>query len=434
MEKTLTLDEDYEVTYGSNINAGTTAFVSTKGKGNYSGHASTTFPIGQAELTVIGIAAKAYDGTTGASGLALTFQGLQNGEELELGIDYGVAGVSFNSADAGTDKIVTGTVALNYTPKANNYSLANGTLSLTGQTINKAPISDVTMPVYVAKNYATTLTTSEQQVSAVLNDLTKKDLGSITYSIASVANDDAVLATTPSIGVINFPFSIYIASVADASKIAIIKVTVSSTNYADFDALMTVTVTTKTIVTIGGITTPNKTYDGTAFEPIGTIKVTGGSVPMSELVWIYESTDSGSYNSATAPTNAGDYELTISIPNSNANYIGSEAFSFTIEKRQITLTADNKSVIKGGTLPELTYTADNLASGKTKVDALSIEPTLSCSTFNNNTVGSYAITLTGGTATDNYTIATRNERSVDRCETDIYCHLRSEWRYAHRRR
>lgn len=405
--KMLTLDKDYEVTYGTNINAGTTVWVSVSGKGNYSGNAGTTFTIGKAELTVTGIAAKAYDGTTGASGLALTFQGLQNGEELGLGIDYGVSGMSFNSADAGTDKTVTGMVALNYTTKANNYSLATGILSLTGQTINKAPISDVTMPFYVPKNYATTLTTSEQQVSAVLNDLTNKDLGSITWSIVSVDNDDAVLATTPSIGLVNFPLSIDIASVADAGKTATIKVTVSSMNYADFTASMIVTVTAKTVVTISGITTPNKTYDGTAFEPIGTITVTGGSVPISELVWNYKSTDSDSYYNATAPTKVGAYELTISVPHSNASYVGEEVFAFAIEKRQITLTADNKSVIKGGSMPELTYTVVNLAPGKTKADALTTEPTLDCPTFDANTLGSCPITLTGGTATDNYTITTR---------------------------
>ncbi len=181
---------------------------------------------------------------------------------------------------------------------------------------------------------------------------------------------------------------------------------------SSFTVSRKVTVTAKTAVTIGGITIDSKTYDGTATAYTGTITVTGGSVPVSELVWKYESTDSGSYNSATAPTNAGAYKLTISVPDSNANYTGSEAFTFTIEKRQITLTADNKSVIKGGSLPTLTYTANNLAPGKTKADALSAEPTLACPTFDGNTPGSYAITLTGGTATDNYTITTRTDGTL----------------------
>ena len=173
---------------------------------------------------------------------------------------------------------------------------------------------------------------------------------------------------------------------------------------SNFTVSHKVTVTAKTAVTISGISMPNKTYDGATYVPSGTVSVNGGSVPTNELVWLYASTDGGSYSSTAAPTNAGAYKLTISVPDSNENYTGSEAFTFTIEKRQITLTSDNKSVIKGSNLPELTYTIGNLAPGKTKADALSAEPTLACPTFVSDTVGSYTITLTGGTATDNYSI------------------------------
>lgn len=181
---------------------------------------------------------------------------------------------------------------------------------------------------------------------------------------------------------------------------------------SNFTVSRRVTVTVKTAVTISGISMPNKTYNGIAYVPNGTVSVSGGSVSVSELVWKYESTDSGSYNSVAAPTNAGAYKLTISVPDSNANYIGSEVYTFIIEKRQITLTADNKSVIKGSTLPELTYTVGNLAPGKMKADALNTEPMLACPAFDGNAVGSYPITLTGGTATDNYTIATRTDGAL----------------------
>ena len=173
-----------------------------------------------------------------------------------------------------------------------------------------------------------------------------------------------------------------------------------------------VSVTAKQPVTIGGITTTNKTYDGAAYAPSGTVTVAGGSVPVNQLEWLYESTDGAGYSNSTAPTNTGAYRLTISVPEGNPNYAGGEIFNFIIAKREITLVADNKTVIKGGSLPELTYTVGNLAPGKTKADALSAEPVLSCSTFNGNAVGSYAITLTGGTATDNYTITTRTNGTL----------------------
>ncbi|MEA4987451.1 MAG: S-layer homology domain-containing protein [Anaerovorax sp.] len=175
---------------------------------------------------------------------------------------------------------------------------------------------------------------------------------------------------------------------------------------SDLTVSRKVTVMDKTLVTIGGITTPNKAYDGTFYAPTGMV-ICSHSFPTNQLEWLYESTDGLGYSSSTAPTNAGAYKLTISVPESNVNYAGSEMFTFTIEKRQITLAADHKLVIKGSSLPELTYTVGNLAFGKTKADALSSEPVLACPTFDGNTPGSYAITLIGGTAKDNYTITTR---------------------------
>ncbi|MGF7059163.1 S-layer homology domain-containing protein [Brassicibacter mesophilus] len=167
-----------------------------------------------------------------------------------------------------------------------------------------------------------------------------------------------------------------------------------------------VTVTDKTPVTIGGITTTNKVYDGTVYAPDGTVTASDG-FHVSQLEWLYESTDGAGYNSSTAPIDAGTYKLTISVPESNANYAGREEFHFIIEKRKITLNADNKTVVKGDSLPALTYTVGNLAPGEIELDALTTAPTLLCPTFDSNTPGNYEIYLTGGAAADNYTITGR---------------------------
>ena len=174
----------------------------------------------------------------------------------------------------------------------------------------------------------------------------------------------------------------------------------------NLDVSRKVTVTAKTPVTIGGVTMPNKTYDGAAYAPGGTVTASNG-FSVGQLVWLYESTDGGAYSSSTPPTNAGAYKLTISVPGSDPNYIGSETFTFTIDKREITLTADNKTVIKGGRSPTLTYRVGNLAPNETTSDALSTEPTLACPTFDGNALGDYPITLSGGAAANNYTITGR---------------------------
>ena len=119
--------------------------------------------------------------------------------------------------------------------------------------------------------------------------------------------------------------------------------------------------------------------------------------------------------SRAAGENAGTYAITLGTLSAGNNYtlsLASGTVNFAIEQREITLVAENKTVLKGGSLPELTYTVSNLASGESKTDALSDEPTLACPTFNGNTPGSYVITLTGGTATGNYTITVRTNGTL----------------------
>ena len=84
-----------------------------------------------------------------------------------------------------------------------------------------------------------------------------------------------------------------------------------------------VTVTDKTFVTIGGITTADRAYDGASYAPSGTVTVAGGSVPVNQLEWLYESTDGAGYSNSAAPTAAGAYKLTIYVSVSNSNYAGS---------------------------------------------------------------------------------------------------------------
>lgn len=92
---------------------------------------------------------------------------------------------------------------------------------------------------------------------------------------------------------------------------------------------------------IGGITTPDATYTGSAYVPTGTVTVDAGTVDTAKLVWLYESTDGGGYSSSTAPTNVGAYKLTISVPSSNTDYFGSLMCTFHIDKADI---ASNTSV------------------------------------------------------------------------------------------
>lgn len=113
-----------------------------------------------------------------------------------------------------------------------------------------------------------------------------------------------------------------------------------ATNYNDYNIVVTVTSFSKTAVTVTGITAAsNLTYNGNSHTGYtGTAAVTDHSDLDSTLVYTYTSTDGAGYNSTTAPTAAGAYRLTVSVPESNETYTGSASADFTIAKKELNLT------------------------------------------------------------------------------------------------
>ena len=98
----------------------------------------------------------------------------------------------------------------------------------------------------------------------------------------------------------------------------------------------TVHVVNKTDVNISGLSNNETfTYDGNPKKPTGTISVNAGTVNVSDLEVKYQGTGTTSYNSATAPTNAGTYTVTYKVPDTNTNYTGTFSVAFTIVKAQL---------------------------------------------------------------------------------------------------
>ena len=114
------------------------------------------------------------------------------------------------------------------------------------------------------------------------------------------------------------------------------KVTISSDNYNDITATLIFHPTDKTTVTIEGLTYTDKTYDGSAIQPTGTLLVTGGNVPANELEVLYEGTGNTTYNGPTAPKDAGTYKAIYKVADSNETYTGSVEYAFTIFPKAVT--------------------------------------------------------------------------------------------------
>ena len=124
----------------------------------------------------------------------------------------------------------------------------------------------------------------------------------------------------------------------------------------------TVHVVNKTDVNITGLSNNETfTYDGTPKKPTGTISVNAGTVNVSDLEVKYQGTGTTSYNSATAPTNAGTYTVTYKVPDTNANYTGTFSVAFTIKKAQL----DKVTIVKDTfeyTGSDITPTLNNVNS------------------------------------------------------------------------
>ena len=145
----------------------------------------------------------------------------------------------------------------------------------------------------------------------------------------------------------------------------------------------TVHVVNKTDVNISGLSNNETfTYDGNPKMPTGTISVNAGTVNVSDLEVKYQGTGTTSYNSATAPTNAGTYTVTYKVPDTNTNYTGTFSVAFTIKKAQlekVTLVEDT-----------FEYTGDEIVSEESNFDPNKMNFSGNIKATN---VGNYSITV-----------------------------------------
>ena len=182
-------------------------------------------------------------------------------------------------------------------------------------------------------------------------------------------------------------------------------VTISSTNYKDITATLTFHPTDRATVTIDGLTYTDKTYDGKAMEPEGTLKVSGDKVPVSELEVKYEGTGNTAYNSTTAPKDAGTYQVTYKVGENNENYTGEVTYTFTISQKNVT-----KDMI--GAIAAQEYTGSAITPELVVKDggvALILGTDFDLKYDNNTNAGTATLTITGkgnykGTADKTFTI------------------------------
>ena len=181
------------------------------------------------------------------------------------------------------------------------------------------------------------------------------------------------------------------------------------TNYNDYQITVTLTGSDKQTLTITGVTAQNGTYNGqTQAGYAGTPAAVGYT---GDFTVTYNTED------GKAPTNAGTYSVTIAIPDTDPQYVGSIVLEFTIAKKALTVSAPSASVYVGDNAPLLALTYTGLVDGESVTPSEAPAFTITKSDDTEialedavKTAGTYTITWSnadqGFTGDENYDIQT----------------------------
>lgn len=279
---------------------------------------------------------------------------------------------------------------------AGNYGDASGKCKMLIQQGIILELSD--LRAEVASNQADNY---EYDLSSFLS--TEYNFGNVTYTVGTVKDDDHILSGKPTVTA-NGTLKYKVVS-TDAGKVAEVPITIRSENYKPVNVLLIIAVMDKKAVTITGITTPDISYNGKPYEYQGKVVVqitTGNAVTVNlEKKYVGKNKNNEEYSSETAPTDAGDYKLILSVPKSDRQYTGSAEFAFSIKPQDLIIKADDLKINVGDNAPPYTTTTTGLAENDTVQNV-----TITCSYIKNDPTkgipGAYDIVPAGGTVTKAY--------------------------------
>ena len=323
--------------------------------------------------------------------------GLVSGETLEQGVDYDVR-ATFSQTAVGQDDGVVVTVTLKDTAKAKNYKLVSGSVATSGE-IKKAAapvISEQTVLVYsnAEKDYVVGLHVRWPSGTPAFSEydtplVEDTDLTEATAILRESFGGFKPSATAGDVA-IDVHLKPFIAPVG--TDLGIIKFVMKSANCEDAVVPVRFKVMAKTQRALS-VSIENWTYGSTPSQPV--YGAPGGTVSGPDIT--YTSRDGATSYGATAPTDAGDYTLTVRCEGIDTIWSGSADFS--ISKKQITPPAADTTVF--------TYTAGE----QTYALAASPDYTVSDNTVQTN-VGDYTILVSlNDTANTEWADGTTEEKT-----------------------
>ena len=135
-----------------------------------------------------------------------------------------------------------------------------------------------------------------------------------------------------------------------------------------------------------------KTYGDKAF----TLSVEGKEDATGEVTFESSNPEIIRINGNTATVlKAGSATITATKAEDDQYYSATANTKVTVNRKELTVTADSQTVLKGSAMPELTFTADGLVNDDTFTN-----PVITTAAEDTNTVGTFEITISGGTLTN----------------------------------
>lgn len=333
----------------------------------------------------------AGDKTVSAS---VAFDGLVNKETLIPGADYTVSAVMANP-NAGSGKKVSVTVVLTDSAAARNYTFAGGNTASRDTTVT------ITKIAYTG---TTTASTSAKYGNTATLDLSTLGLPEgYDFAQGTVQDENGILAGAEAAGyyvisgnTLRVPLK---NDSAQVKKTATITIPVSSTNYENFDLVITVKVNDKDKNTMQVSNSMTLVYGETqeivVTDAVGKVEIEsqigGGITVMGNTVYA---------------TNVGTTTVTVKAAGNDEYAAAEKTITITVLPKPITLKIDDKSAYVGDTLPTLSYT---ILPGLVGADQLTTAPVLYVDVAEGadpmKQVGTYAIkTSVTPSAGDNYSL------------------------------
>ena len=366
--------------------------------GNYNvSYEPATLTVEKRTLNLSNFAAdnKVYDGTTLATGLGFDDNRIP-GDNLSF-----QRTAEFETPSVGNDKVVVyKSVSITGGTDVNNYKLETDQSHWktdANRIISPAPVT-VTVVAYDKPYDGNTTAIVTLSGNFVTGDDVSLTFTSATFADASVGIDKTV--TVSGIALTGEKAGQY---------------TLASTTAT---ATASITPVARTIAVTGD---SDYIYSGLPQGP-ATATVSAGDGSVS---YTYSGTGSTTYaTSSTPPTNAGTYQVVATVV-ADGNYAASTSvpYRFTINKRELKVMAENKTVTYGDAIPVLTYTMTGFVNDEEQATVTSGIPELGTTYTSATPVAGSPVTITAALGTlksDNYGFAFVNGTiSIDKAASTI---------------